>query len=295
MSDTHFYLTTRISIAAFLAIYCVCGCDDTPKSEGENTDAGAMEPDSDFHRDGPENVREDEPSCDDGMQTCSSEVPCGAHSICSNVMFPEAEGFFSAQCYPECQPDQSLSACCPEGSICVAFDKAGQSLACVETGAAGRQNLSLKLLPAGKSPNHQDVTFTGIKTNVGDQKIPLTMAYALESLSDFDKDGMAEEVVILEFEGTAGLLGTWVLQVTVPVDLWQVGELHGALWSDQSQFDAVLSKWVGQEMAVHAILREGTITVREPGVVCSKAPCTKTDIDIALQLIAIKAKWNSAP
>ena len=187
------YLPVVTVSAACAIMLWLGGCDDTSGEKGvENADTEGTGYGNGSDRDGPGNV-DGEPTCDGGGQTCSAGSPCAAGNICSNRLFPEEEGFYGTKCYPECQQDPPVSGCCQAGSVCLVFDDQSQSQACLETGTAERQNLSIKLLPAGKSPNHKDVAFTGLRTQVGGQKIPLNMSYALESLSDFDGDGTVEE------------------------------------------------------------------------------------------------------
>lgn len=219
---------------------------------------------------------------------CSTEKPCGDGSVCSDVWFPEAQGYTGAQCYPECRMEGASTPCCETGDVCVVLKEG--TYACLARGAAKKESLKLKILPKGTTVNHSDVAYVGAKLTVDGRNIPLNMSYIIEEEADFDGDGRVEDVVIVELEGVAGIAGTWVFQITVPKDKWVEGELAAKRGEEGgSDFDAVLTKWVGQRMTVNAVLQEGTVTIVHPGAPCKAGVCDKAELGFDIDLIAIGA------
>lgn len=121
------------------------------------------------------------------------------------------------------------------------------------------------------------------------KKIPLNMAYAVEDTADVNGDGAVEPVIIVELEGVAGPLGTWVLQITVPRDRWIAGELEARRGDPETGFDAALTKWVGQKMTLEAILTEGSFSLSSAGEPCAAPPCDKAVLSFDFELVSISA------
>ncbi len=217
---------------------------------------------------------------------CSASEPCGESAVCSNAMFPEDQGYTSAQCYPACQMEGPETSCCATGDVCVVLKEG--TFACLARGAAVKDSLTLKILPKGTKVNHADVAYVGAKVSLDGKNIPINMSYIIEETADFDGDGRADDVVIVELEGVAGIAGTWVFQITVPKEKWAAGELV-LKPGEAGDFDAVLTKWVGQKMTVKAASHAGAVTIVDPGAPCEAAPCDKAKLGFDIDLFAIEA------
>ncbi|MCU0664245.1 MAG: hypothetical protein MUC50_18195 [Myxococcota bacterium] len=220
---------------------------------------------------------------------CSASEPCPTGGLCSFLLFPQTAGYSSAKCYPACDSTASDAPCCAFGDRCVQLGAAQDSFACLAVGHARKQQLSVRLWPRGMNPNHTGIAVVSLDVVASGQKIPLNLAYAIEAGADINSDGAEEDVVILEFEGMAGTLGTWVLQITVPKTAWSQGERRADRLSDEADFDAVLTKWVGQTMTVVAVSTTGTLSIIEAGSACSAPPCDKATVSFDVELVSVSA------
>jgi hypothetical protein len=219
---------------------------------------------------------------------CSIEAPCGEGSVCSDVWFPQTQGYTGAQCYPACKMEGANTPCCETGDVCAVLKEG--VFACLALGSAQKESLKLKILPKGAKVDHDDVAYVGAKVSVDGKIIPINMSYIIEEELDFNSDGQVEDVVIVELEGVAGIAGTWVFQITVPKERWVAGELVAKRGEEADRdFDAVLTKWVGQRMTVKAVLQDGIVRIEHPGTACKTAPCDKATLGFDIGLVAIEA------
>lgn len=227
--------------------------------------------------------------------SCSLSEPCPTGGLCSNLMFPESGGYSGAKCYPACATDAPDEPCCAAGDRCLRIGQADDSRACLAVGHARKQQLSLRIWPKGSTPDHTGIAVVSLDVVANGQKVPLNMAYAIEDTTDFDGDGTADDVIIVEFEGIAGALGTWVLQITVPKQAWIQGKLQADRFAGDSGFEAVLTKWVGKKMTIAAVSTSGSLAILEAGAPCGAPPCDKATISFDFEIVSISASLTPEP
>ncbi len=144
-----------------------------------------------------------------------------------------------------------------------------------------------------------DLTMATIDTTLGGEKISLSRSYGVETIMDWDDDGLKDDpVILLGAQHELGMSMMWIWQARIPKERWRAGVIESSGYSDEGGSIGFTSYYMKGAIAgmqffdvwLEAVTTDGSITVENPGEICDDGPCDKAVFSFDLNLIGLRAK-----